>query len=172
MNRSSLISLIVALSLFLVVVAGGVVGYLFIENQAQTLGEVRADIAHKEQERAESARARAELAELMSEEVFVRSNFVQEADLVPFLERLEEAGEPFGAAVSVVSVSGEQEDTGFITIALSIEGSFDGVLRTLGVIEHGPSALKTNNVALSALGDGSWSAAATLQVATISEQTP
>lgn len=153
------------LSLLLAAALAGayVFWYLAVERASADTAGILSELGAKEAARARTSAARAELAELASEEQFVRSHFVETADIVPFLERLEDAGD---ATVSVVSVSGEDDGGDAITVALSITGSFASVMRTLGAIEHGPYAILTENLTLSSAGEGQWTASGTFRIGT------
>lgn len=143
-------------------------GYAFLFSQVSALSEeahaLSSDIAAHTSTHAAALAARDALAELAEDEAFVMSRFVSSADIVPFLERLEGRGAPLGSEVRVVSVSDTAAE-GKVTVALSISGSFDAVVRTLGRIEHDAFAGASRNVALDA-SEGAWTAAVTLDVLT------
>lgn len=131
-------------------------GYLQVTNAKQEAANLASAIAAREAEQERGASARSRLAEVAADEEFLASRLVADADIVAFLEGLEGAGDEFGAIVKVASVSGDSAAAdGRITLALSIEGSFAAVMKTLGVIEYGPYALSPRDVSISGAGD-SW----------------
>lgn len=175
MTRTPLIHL--ALALALAVGLAGVYAFWFLavsRADAGTAG-VLAEIESKENERERTAAARAALEDLATEEAFVAAHLIPEEGIVSFLERLEEVGAAQGADVSVASVSGDAAGEGRITLSLSISGTFESVMRTLGAIEHGPYAIATQNVTLDSGGEGAWTAVGAFTIGTtnaVSAETP
>lgn len=131
-------------------------GFTLVTGAKQKATELATAIVAKEAEQARGASARTRLAEVASDEEFLAERLVADAGIVSFLETLESAGDPYGAAVKVASVAGDSADSeGRITLSLSIQGSFDGVMKTLGAIEYGRYAIAPKDVSL--IGEGeSW----------------
>lgn len=130
---------------------------------------------------AEAAAIRAELAEqgtgatrlaeqeLARNETQIYSRFVNEADIVTYLEELESTGDVLGAVVDVDSVEEPQgaEAADHIVLTLIVRGSFDSVVRTLGAIEHQPYDTRLTTLTLdSPEGERGWAATATFRVGT------
>lgn len=146
-----------AVSVIALIVAAGAYafGYFLVSGQKQEAAGLAAAIVAKEAEQARGASARTRLAEVAADEEFLASRFVADADIVSFLEELEGAGDAYGATVNVASVEGGAAHEGRISLSLSIHGSFDGVMRTLGAIEYGRYAVAPRDVSVSGEGE-SW----------------
>lgn len=162
MTRIPLIHLSVALVLAGILAAGYVFEQLAITNASARAAELAGEIAAKEASFSGAANARSVLAELEANESFVRTRFVRPGDIVGFLEELEQSGRALGSTVTVTSVAQANKET--ITVALSIEGSFDAVMRTLGALEYGTHAVRTNSVTLDRSLEGSWRAVGTFEL--------
>lgn len=171
MNRNPLIHLGVAV-LFAVV---SILAYAWWQSMvAQTLTqatEVTAKAKAVEQELSEITHAKQEVASLEENEQFVRERFLPLEDIVLFLERLEETGQKYGATVSVVSV-GDAKTSNRVSVALSAEGSFNAVMKTVGAIEYGPYASAVTSLTLDGGGEGNWNASFILDVEATKTETP
>ena len=166
-TRTPLIHLVLALILCIALAGAYAFWFIAVGRADVQSKELVTQIREKEAQRERTAEARAALTELASEEAFVRARFVQKEDIVSFLEELEDAGVPFGAQVAVASVTdGTATSEGRIVVALSIEGSFEAVMHTLGVIEHGPYAIATQNLTLNSTGEGTWTAVGAFAIGT------
>jgi hypothetical protein len=129
--------------------------------------ELLAEVDRVEREDAMIANAKGIAASLSTDEALVAEYFLDESELVPFLERIERSGQAFGSTVRVASVAtGSGVDAGRVVLAVAIDGSFASVMQTLGTLEYGPLDIRTNSLSLAASGEeeGGWSAAATLSV--------
>lgn len=164
--NTSLIQLIVAALLTLGAAGAYAGGYWLVEHARAEAVTLAGQIAEKEAQSARSSSARTALAELSDKEAFVAAHLVATTDIVSFLERLEAAGKEFGATVSVASVQDSSAKDGTIVLSLSIEGSFDAVMRTLGAIEHGPFANAAKSVTLNSDGLG-WRAVGSFVMGTL-----
>ena len=96
----------------------------------------------------------------------MQSYLVRQEEIVPFLDQLERTGASLGSVVTVASVSEEQgTERDRILLSLSIAGSFDSVVRTLGAIEYGPYDSAVSSMTLDTVADteaqGRWTATAT-----------
>ncbi len=154
--KAPLIQLTIAILALIAAAGGYVLGFGLVSSAKEEATTLASDIAAKEVVQARGASARTRLAEVVSDEEFLAGHFVASADIVSFLEGLEGAGDAFGATVKVASVTGATPtEEGRIALALSIEGSFDAVMKTLGVIEHGRYAMTARDLSLSGV-DGLW----------------
>lgn len=100
----------------------------------------------------------------------VRGYFVPTAGVVPFLASLAKEGARLGSSVEVVSVSQSSEAGDGIVASLTIAGSFDSVMRTLGYIEYAPYDSAFERVSLDAVSSGEagqWVARVTMRIGTI-----
>jgi hypothetical protein len=161
--KTYLSHLILAVALLLI--AGGAYAFWFFETRhaAETASGYASEILLKTREHERAGSSKALLPEIEAEEARSASRFVPAEEIVPFLEEIEELGSSLGATVSVVSVGDPGEDKR-IRLALSIQGSFDAVMRTVGVMEQGRRASAVPSLTLDTNDDGTWTAAVTLIV--------
>lgn len=173
MKNTSLIHALLAGVIALGVIGGYVLWYLSVQGLYADIEKTRAQSALKETERARAVIARTAEEEIHAHELFVASHIVDTANIVSFLEEIESAGKAFGATVRVGSVNGGSKGAnGNISLSLSISGSFDGVMRTLGVIEHGAYATSITDVSLDTTDNGkTWNATGMFVVAATSKNT-
>lgn len=172
MKKQALISLGISFLLLAGALGAYAFWYLMVSAASTKVATLENTLAVKVDESAQILSARRTLAALQAENIIFENYFVNEEDIVPFLEVLEGAGNELGATVEVVSVSKEGGPEGTrLSVAVSIEGSFEGVMKTLGVIEHGPFDITTSGLTLSHLPGGEetpprWSASVTFSVGT------
>lgn len=106
------------------------------------------------------ASARAALVDIADDEAAMRAYFVSETGIVAFIDGLEALGRSVGnTTVSVLSVSasgiGEQPALKF---SLLVKGTFDGVMRTVGAIEHAPYAISVSSLSVVQNAKNDWQA--------------
>ncbi len=170
MNTRTLIPLITALLTLLI--AGGLYGggYYLLNRQEAKAEELGTEIGKKNLELAKAARAHAALASLSADEETLDQYSIRKADVVPFLESIQGVGRPLGSKVDVLSVGDVQDGKhARIALSISITGSFDAVVRTLGAIEYGPYDGVITNLSLDTAtndpkGTPQWTAAAVYSV--------
>ena len=130
------------------------------------------EVARIEREDAEIRAAEGALATLTADESAVRAYFLAPEDIVAFLETLQASGGAFGTAIEVVSVAPATD--GRIGLSLHIDGSFEGVMRTLGALEFGPRDIRIASLTLDTPPNeatGEWGAAATFTVGALASST-
>ncbi len=139
MNIRPFIPLIISSLLFLGSIGIYVGGYMLLEaGNREALTQAK-KIVTKTDELKRMENARAALSRLADDESMVQSFSVNKEDIVEFLETIQRTGKTLGTSVDVVSVSNEKAGThARIDLSLTVKGSFDAVLRTLGAIEYGP----------------------------------
>lgn len=134
-------------------------GYFFFAHlEQQTMREAQAVIQEIHELRATTAKVSAlknESAGLVADEALLASYFVRGEDIVPFLEYVERSGAPYSTLVNVASVS-DMHESGTIALAVEIEGSFTGILKTLSALEYGKYALSAKSTTLEKGADGGW----------------
>lgn len=166
--------LISAAALFAIVLIGYALWYHALGSVSGELADLSAKVAAQNRSAAQAIAAEDELAKLSAEEGAIHGYFVSTSDIVSFLEALQKTGSALGAKVSVTSVSANAAPRPHLDLALTISGSFDAVMRTIGAIEYGPHdiVVKTLTVDSGTSADGSasagWTAALALQVGTAS----
>ncbi|MBY0110939.1 hypothetical protein K2Y00_02980 [Patescibacteria group bacterium] len=108
--------------------------------------------------------ARSALAKLTEDETYFGSYFVSTSTVVSYLEALESAGDEFGAFVEVVSVTPEGKTR--LAVSWKAEGSFVQVMRTAGVIEHGPydAVMKSLTIDTNVSAEGVWTVSGVVSV--------
>lgn len=173
MNRTHFIQLAIA-----VLILGASIGLLVLstlagQSTAKKATELASDIQTKRTETARVAEAGKALPALIAAEETLRTYFVRTDDIVPFLSQLEKQGGAQGAVVEVLSVDSNASSADHrISLSLKITGSYDAVVRTLGVIEYGPYDIVLTNVTLDTLrapdgkSSGEWTAAAVFSLGT------
>ncbi len=173
MSLRTLIPLSIAILVFLGAVGLYSAGYYLLSTVEAKSEKLASQEAAKSQELEAATRAHQALTSLSTQEAALNQHFVAKADIVPFLEQLQATGVPYGAKVNVVSVNDASDKVhSRIQLSLSISGSFDAVMRTLGTIEYGPYDGVMTNVSLgTAVGDDAkvatgtaWTALATYSV--------
>lgn len=173
MNRS-LVQFLITLIIALAALVGYVVWFFVLSSARDEAKAAALEVARIEKENAAIANAQDTIAALASDEAMLRSRFVTKSGVVPFLEELERSGDSLGSAVEVVSVTEPTEAGGRLTLAISIEGSFASVMRTVGSLEHGPRDMRLLSLTFDTPPsdeEAPWVAAATFSVGTI-EETP
>lgn len=129
-----------------------------------------AQISDESDAAARAAAAERSLAALGPQEAAIDGHFVATTDIVSFLEKLQEAASAVGASANVGSVSEGDSPRPHLTIAMTVTGSFDAVMRALGVIEYGPYDIETTQASLTSSsnsnGGATWTASLSLSVGT------
>ncbi len=167
MTRGPLISLILAFVVLVASLGGYALWYASVSSLSARAASLATEIAAKQSDVARIAQAKVALASLSKQEQTLRAYFVSTSDVVSFLEELQSTGKAFGTTVEVVSVSSTGEGkAAHLSIALKIDGSFDGVVRTLGALEYSPRDIVVNDAALGISGKAHWTATALITVGT------
>lgn len=174
MNRT-LIYLSIASALVVLALGGYAAWFLVVGKMGSEAVSLEQEIEAKTAEASRIAGAKTALASLSANESRVRSYFVSTENVVPFLGAIGNTGDPVGADVEVVSVTADENALphGRMTLSLRITGTFDAVMRTLGMLEHGPFDSFLSSVAIDSNGDAAeWTASAILSIGTQPPQTP
>lgn len=133
--------------------------YSVVSGESQHVADLQSqiDTANKNVERI--AAARAALAEIADDEATVQGYFVPEAGVVSFINNLEHLGSLEKANVSVLSVAAAGPSTQpVLLLTLSVTGTFDAVMRTVGLIEYAPYDLFISKLSVASGDKGSWQA--------------
>lgn len=156
---------ILALSVGLCVWAGMAVEGM--EKKAATL-QTEVSAAQIQIDRVRAAKEA--LPALASAEVATSAFLLSTEDIVPFLETLEKKGRAQGGVVTVLSVNTEHAGAKpRIALSLTISGSFDAVLRTLGTIEYSSYDIRVVNATIEKVGaadkgSATWTASVVLSI--------
>lgn len=170
MTKNAYIPVVIALAL-LIASAGG---YYFwrgmVERAASEAAELGAQLRARSDAGANAAASGRALAALEENEARINGYFLSETEIVTYLEDLEATGERLGATVEVLSVgntAAKAGQAGKVQVSLSITGSFDAVVRTVGAIEYQAYDTRLVSLALdSPTGETVWTAAAIFEVGT------
>lgn len=142
--------------------------YTAVSNKSQAVADLQAriDDAHKNMNRI--AKARAVLAQIATDEMKVKSYFVPESGIVGFIDMLETRGQGENVSVSVLSVAtGGSPSKPVLLLTISLEGTFDAVMRTIGSIEYAPYAVSISSLSVASADAPSWHATLSLVVGSV-----
>lgn len=138
MKRSSTRA-IVSLAICICAIIAYGIWYSFVETKNIIVAELQNQIDIKKETAGRVSFARQALSEIAGDEAIVQSYFVPETGVVSFIDNLETLGRLQKATVDVLSVSKENAKARpTIVLTVSIKGTFDAVMRTIGSIEHSP----------------------------------
>lgn len=157
----------------LVLLIAAVAGYLLWNGALSSKrAEAAQDAAALATLRANAALASAaseQLSSLGADAAEINAYFIDSANVVPFLETLQETGTRLGAKVDVQSVTAKNDGRPHLDLSLAISGPFAAVARTVGAIEFAPYDIKVTSLSMTASGDaGGWNAAMAFSVSTAS----
>ena len=94
--------------------------------------------------------SRVALAKIAKDEAIVKKYFVSENDIVAFIDDLQTRGASQGTVVKVLSVSaGTASIKSSLTLPITVAGTFDSVMRTVGMIEYAPYNITISKFSLS-----------------------
>lgn len=160
------------LLLALVVCAAALIGYgawyAAIVQMSNIAAQLESQIETKIEARSRIASARTALAAIAGDEASVQGYFVQGTGVVAFIDDLEARGREQGATVSVLSVAtGSAGEHSVLTLAVSLKGTFNAVMRTLGSIEYMPRDLTISTLSLAQDDKNSWRADLKLVVGSV-----
>lgn len=167
--KSPFVHLIFALLVCVSALIGYGVWYSALSAKSATVAALQSQIDAKTAAVSRMATARAAFAEIAGDEAVVHGYFVPETGVVAFIDRLEERGRSLGATVSVLSVSTSgTPKLPTLTLALSVKGTFDAVMRTVGAIEYAPYDISVSSLAAGQDAKDSWHADLTVLVGSVS----
>ena len=144
------------------------VWYSRIGKESANAVSLEQQIRVKTETASKAEEAKSQLTKALSDRAAITGYFVNTNDVVPFLETLQATGAKYGSKVAVESVSSQPaEPHALLQLSVSITGSFDSVLRTLGAIEYEPYDTTVSNVTLDTPDGKEWTAALSMNVGTI-----
>lgn len=157
--KSSLSQLVVVSIICAVTLIGYGIWYAAVSGKSAKVAELQNSITAKTETVNRIAATRATLASISGDEAVVQGYFVPEASVVAFIDSLQAHGRLLGTTVSVLSVSTVGTTVApALALSLTVRGTFDAVLRTVGTIEHAPYALSVSALDVTQDGKGSWHA--------------
>ncbi len=157
--RTPLIHFGMAITVFIATLSIYGFWYAAITAKSAAAAILESQIETKTETASRIASARAALADISGNEATVRSYFVSEGEVVAFINDLEARGRAQKASVTVLSVSTATESAhSTLTIGLTVNGTFEAVLRTLGSIEYAPYYLRIGTLSLGLEAKNWWHA--------------
>ena len=170
--KSPTLHLTIWLSVCIVAFVGQGFLYAGIANKSNSVADLQSQINTKNETASRIASARTALAEIAGDEAAVQGYFVSETEIVPFIGNLEEHASAQAATMKVLSVS-VSDATEYSTLVLSItvNGTFDAVMRTVGAIEYSPYDLSISKLSLGKDEKNSWHADLELLVGSVPAST-
>lgn len=145
--------------------------YTAVGEKSVAVADLESQILTKTETTNRIASARASLAQIAGDEASIQSYFVPETGVVAFIDALQAKGKALGATVDVLSVSATDSSvtaTPSLTFSLSIDGTFDAVMRTVGAIEYAPYDLTLSGLSITQVTKGNWHAGMNLRVGSAS----
>jgi hypothetical protein len=159
--KSPSLHLIVWLSIAVATVIGYGFWYHTVTSKSTAVAELQNQINVKAQTSVRVAAARAALAEISGDEALVQSYFVPETGVVSFIDDLESRAHAQTAAMKVLSVSTggvAKQATSVLLLTVSIDGTFDAVMRTIGAVEYAPYDLSVSRLSITKDAKNAWHA--------------
>ena len=146
--------------------------YAAVSAKSVVVANLESEIAMANEATSRAASMRAAMTKITSDEAAIQSYFVPEIGVVTFITDLEARGRLQSAAVNVLSVSaGGEAKQPTLVLTLTINGTFDSVMRTVGAIEYAPYALSISGLSLGQDGKDGWRANLKLRVGSLSANT-
>ena len=161
-----------ALTLVVAIVASGMYygWYATVSRKSEDSARLEQQIGTASANSNRVAAARSALAEISGDENMMRSYFVSDADVVSFISDLESLGSVSNAVVRVLSVSTAGTTARpTLRIALTITGTFNAVMRTIGAVEYVPYAISVSALAIGQDAANMWHADLNVTVGSISK---
>ena len=180
--KSPSIHLLLAFLACIAIIIGYGFWYAAVENKSAAAARLEKQIVVKTETTSRVASARASLAEIAGDEASMQNYFVSETGVVAFINNLEAQGKKLGATVDVLSVaasggrasldsarhdSAESGTQPTLTFSLSVKGSFDSIMRTVGAIEYAPYDLTISALSVGQDGKDGWHADLSLLVGSV-----
>lgn len=129
---------------------------------------LQSQIAEASATRDHIASTRAAVVGIAGDEATVKGYFVSENSIAGFINGLEARGSTQKAVVTVQSVStGSSSVHPTLAFSISVKGTFNAVLHTIGAIEYAPYAISTSSFSMRRDDKDVWSADLNLVVGTI-----
>lgn len=170
--KSSLIHMTIWISICIAALAGQGFWYSVIASKSTTVADLQNQIDTKKETAGRVASARTALAEIAGDESSVQSYFVPETGVVSFIDNLESRARAQTATMKVLSVSvGDLSKQPTLVLSITVSGTFDSVMRTIGAIEYAPYDLSISKVSLGKGEKNEWSANLELIVGSVPAST-
>jgi len=166
--KSHLIHLALAVIFTALLFGGQWFWYTTVSAKSAAVAGLQEQIVAKTETMGRIASARAALSEIIGDETTVQSYFVPENGVVGFIDTLETKGKTQGSLVEIASVSkGEDLTKPTLVLSLTISGTFDAVMRTVGAIEYAPYAVTVSQFSILQEEKGGWRADMKISVGSV-----
>lgn len=166
--KSTQTRLIVSIAIATGAIGGYLYWYSLVTQKSAEVANLEAEINARTEKSLRIVIARATLAEIEDDEQVVQNYFVAETEVVRFIEDLQRRAKDRGATLKVASVASAQDgNRPILNLSLGIDGPFDSVVRTVGVIEYAPYDLVVNKLTIDKADKTSWHAAMDVMVTSI-----
>lgn len=170
--KSHFFNFVAELIIMVVILVGYGFWYSAVTAKSATVAGLQNQITAKTETATRIATARAAIAEIVGDEAIVQGYFVSETGVVAFINGLEAQGQKQGTMVNVLSVStGTKGTQPALIFSLSIKGSFDAVMRTVGAIEYMPYDLSISGLSLVQDDKNIWHADLDIRVGSVKATT-
>ena len=157
--RYAFLHLTLWLLLCIAALAGYKYWYTLIADKSTTVADLQNQIDTKAEASDRTSSARTILAEIAGDESVVQSYFVPETSIVSFIGDLEARARAQAATMKVTSVStGGTAARPTLVLSLTLDGTFDATMRTLGAIEYAPYDISISKLSLAQSGKNIWHA--------------
>lgn len=139
--------------------------YIAVEHKSAVVAGLQNRINEKKNTASRIASARTALSEITGNEEVIQNYFVKEEGVVAFIDDIETRGRLQKASVSVLSVKKESATSRLaLAFTISINGTFDSVMRTIGAIEYAPYDITIESLSVGQDDKNVWHAEAKLLV--------
>lgn len=157
--KSPFSHLVGAVVLGVVIIIGYGMWYATISTKSTAATDLQNHIDAKTETVNRIAATRATLAGIGTDEAVVQGYFVPESGVVDFIDSLQTHGTALGTTVRVLSVSksGTAAQPS-LSFSLTINGTFDAVMRTVGSIEYAPYHLSIAALGIVQDAEHNWNA--------------
>jgi hypothetical protein len=169
--KSSFFHFIIALAVAVAVLVGYSAWYAVVAKESASVANLQNQIVVKTEAASGVASARTAIAKVASDEAEVQNYFVPETGVVAFINNLEALGQAQGTTVRVLSVSADAGAQPAFLFSLTVKGTFDAVLRTVGAIEYAPYDLSVSSFSFEQDAKNSWHANLGLVVGSTDSET-
>jgi hypothetical protein len=166
--KSSLFYLMLWLSVCVATLGGYWFWYSTVADKSVAVASLENQINTRTEASVRIAAVRTALSEIAGDESIVQGYFVPETAVVSFINNLEARARAQKAVMKVLSVStaGTTKQP-MLVLTLSIDGTFDSVMRTVGAIEYAPYNLSISKLSLGKQEKGNWRADIGLMISSV-----
>ena len=166
--KSHFVHALIMFSLCVCALIGYGFWYAAVASKSAAVASMQNQIDTKTESAARVASARTALAEIAGDESAVRSYFVPETEIVSFIDDLVARGRTLSATVKILSVSADNShNQSTLSFSLTVKGTFDAVMRTVGMIEYAPYNLSIAKLSVGKDGKDVWHANIELLVGSV-----